>query len=117
MVQFGARCQAPFPKECSETVPTRISMAASTLRPDLAEMSLAELEQFLAGLGEERFHARQIYQWVYKRGVTEFARMSDLSKGLREKLAVELRLATPRVVAREKPSDGTETLVLEGGTQ
>ena len=84
-------------------------------RPDLAEMRLADLEQFLLGLGEDRFHARQIFRWLYKRGVSDFGRMSDLSKGLRATLERELAVSTPRVVGRERSSDGTEKLVLEVG--
>lgn len=80
-------------------------------------MSLSELEQFLAGLGEEPFHARQVYRWVYKRGVSEFGQMSDLSKKLRASLESQLILSTPRVVSRERSSDGTEKFVLEVGRQ
>ena len=76
-------------------------------------MSLAELEPFLAGLGEERFHARQIYHWVYKRGVSDFGQMSDLSKTLRAALQSRLTLSTPRIVSRSRSSDGTEKFVLE----
>jgi 23S rRNA (adenine2503-C2)-methyltransferase len=85
--------------------------------PDLAEMSLAELEQFLAELGEERFHARQVFQWIYKRGVSDFGQMSDLSKGLRGSLQGQLSFSTPRVVSRERSADGTEKFVLEVGSQ
>jgi len=78
-------------------------------------MQLSDLEQFLAGLGEERFHARQIYQWVYKRGVSDFGQMSDLSKALRGSLGSQLSLSTPRIVARDRSSDGTEKFALELG--
>jgi 23S rRNA (adenine2503-C2)-methyltransferase len=78
-------------------------------------MELADLEQFLAGLGEDRFHARQIYRWAYKRGVTDFHLMSDLSKTLRASLDTGLVLSTPRIVGRDRSSDGTEKFVLEVG--
>ena len=39
---------------------------------DVAEAELLELEQALADLGSPRFHARQIFQWVYRRGVGDF---------------------------------------------
>ena len=80
-------------------------------------MQLSDLEQFLAGLGEERFHARQIYQWVYKRGVSDFGQMSDLSKALRGSLGSQLSLSTPRIVARDRSSDGTEKFALELGSE
>ena len=40
---------------------------------DIADVELAELEQALAAIGKPRFHARQIFQWIHKRGVTDFA--------------------------------------------
>ena len=52
-------------------------------RHDLAEMDLAELEQALEAMGHPRFHARQLYQWVHKRGVTDFSDMTDLGRDLR----------------------------------
>ncbi len=90
-------------------------MTSPAIRADLAEMERADLEEFLAGLGEDRFHARQVFQWVYKRGIAEFARMSDLSKSLRAKLEAELAVSTPRIVTRERSSDDTEKFLLEVG--
>jgi 23S rRNA (adenine2503-C2)-methyltransferase len=50
-----------------------------TIRPDLAELELSELEAALEARGCERFHARQLYRWTYRRGVTDFERLTDLS--------------------------------------
>ena len=41
------------------------------IRLDVAGVELHELEQSLADLGTPRFHGRQIFQWVHKRGVTD----------------------------------------------
>ena len=88
-------------------------MNSTAVRPDLAEMELAELEQFLAGLGEERFHAKQVFQWAYKRGVADFSLMTDLSRNLRSTLDGRLAFSKPSVVGRERSSDGTEKFLLE----
>jgi 23S rRNA (adenine2503-C2)-methyltransferase len=88
-------------------------VTTTAVRNDLAEMELADLEHFLAGLGEERFRARQIFRWAHKRGVTDFALMSDLSKEARAALARQLVFSSPRVVTRERSADGTEKFVLE----
>ena len=85
----------------------------STLRPDLAELDVTELEAALESLGYERFHARQIYRWIYKRGVTDMARMTDLSRSLREQLDTEFTLSTPRVVGDDLSVDGTRKFVFE----
>src|SRR4051812_6421720 len=81
-------------------------------RHDLAEMELTELEQALDSMGHPRFHARQLYQWVHKRGVTDFAGMTDLGRELRSALASAFRIVTPEVVRREQSSDGTAKFLL-----
>jgi 23S rRNA (adenine2503-C2)-methyltransferase len=80
---------------------------------DLAELELAELEASLEARGEPRFHARQLYRWIYRRGVTDFARMTDLSRALRARLQDEFTLTTPRLVGDERSVDGTRKFLLE----
>ena len=48
-----------------------------TPQPDLAGLELGELEQQLEARGIPRFHARQLYRWIFKRGVTDFELMTD----------------------------------------
>jgi 23S rRNA (adenine2503-C2)-methyltransferase len=81
-------------------------------RVDIAEAELHELEQALAEIGRPRFHARQIFQWIHRRGVTDFALMSDLSRELRLQLAQTFDLSTPAVVRKEESTDGTTKLLL-----
>jgi 23S rRNA (adenine2503-C2)-methyltransferase len=80
---------------------------------DLAELELAELERALEERGVERFHARQLYRWVYRRAVTDFELMTDLSRTLRTQLRDEFSIATPRIVSDETSVDGTRKFVLE----
>ena len=79
---------------------------------DIAELELDELEQALAALGHPRFHARQIFQWVHKRGVTDFAVMSDLGRDLRASLETRFRITTPLVERKERSADGTTKFLL-----
>jgi 23S rRNA (adenine2503-C2)-methyltransferase len=80
---------------------------------DLAELELHELEAALEARGAERFHARQIFRWIYKRAETDIERMTDLSRTLRARLAEEFELSAPRVVSDEVSVDGTRKFVLE----
>lgn len=80
--------------------------------PDLAGMELPELERALSAMGAEPFHARQLYRWVHRRGVTAFDAMTDLSQALRARLRADARLATPRVAARDVSTDGTTKFLL-----
>src|SRR5688500_19043385 len=81
-------------------------------RLDLAGAELHELEESLARLGKPRFHGRQIFQWVHRRGVTDVALMSDLSRELRAALADHFDLRTPSVARREQSTDGTTKFLL-----
>ena len=81
-------------------------------RIDIAETELAELERALADLGHPRFHARQIFQWVHQRGISDFAHMSDLPRDLRARLAVDFLVTTPAVERMERSTDGTTKFLL-----
>ncbi len=81
-------------------------------RTDIAGLELDELERTLEDLGRPRFHARQIFQWIHKRGVTDFAQMSDLGRDLRAQLAETCDIQTPAVVRKEVSEDGTTKFLL-----
>jgi 23S rRNA (adenine2503-C2)-methyltransferase len=85
----------------------------ATPKLDLAELELNELEAALDARGVERFHARQLFRWIYKRGVTDLDRMTDLSRSLRATLADSILIRTPAVVGDDVSVDGTRKLVLE----
>ena len=87
-------------------------MGASSGPIDLGGLELAEMEAIFASHGHPRFHARQVYRWIWKRGVTDFARMTDLSRALRAKLADSFTITTPVVVRRDFSEDGTQKFVL-----
>ena len=56
-------------------------------KTDIKSMNLEELSQFVETLGEKRFRAKQIYQWLHQKQVSSFGEMTNISKGLAEKLA------------------------------
>ena len=76
-------------------------------RPALYGMSLGQLREAAAGLGLPRYAAGQMASWLYRRGCTDIAAMTDLSKAAREALASSYRLGleAPRSVAVSR--DGT----------
>jgi 23S rRNA (adenine2503-C2)-methyltransferase len=81
-------------------------------RPDLGSMEVAEIEAALEARGHPRFHARQIFAWIYAKGVTDFDKMTNLSRPLRADLAEHFRISTPTVVGKETSSDGTVKFLL-----
>jgi len=80
---------------------------------DLAELDPVELEAALASLGAQRFHARQIFGWLHKRGVTDFDKMTDLSRELRALLEATCTVVTPRIARKDVSVDGTTKYLLE----
>lgn len=90
-------------------------MASDTTKVNLLGKSQDQLEQFFAGVGEKPYRARQLLQWVYQRGVTEFAAMTDLSKGLRAELESRAAIELPRADARHDSVDGTVKWLFESG--
>jgi 23S rRNA (adenine2503-C2)-methyltransferase len=85
-------------------------MTASRL--DLSELERPALEDALEARGYQRFRARQIFRWMYRRGVTDLDAMSDLPRDLRTALADQVTVGTPVLTHREKSVDGTEKFVL-----
>ena len=79
---------------------------------DLAELDRLGLETALEERGQERFRAKQIFGWIYRRGVTEIQSMTDLPRTLRDALSTDFKLTTPQIAGRERSTDGTEKFLL-----
>lgn len=82
-------------------------MTAESFKTEIKSLSVAELKEHLAEMGEKPFRAKQIFKWLHQ-PVSSFDEMTDLSKDLRAKLAERYLLTVPKVV-REQVSkvDGT----------
>jgi 23S rRNA (adenine2503-C2)-methyltransferase len=74
---------------------------------NLLGLPQAELEAFITGLGHKPFRARQLLNWLYKRGCTDFAQMTDLAKNFREQLTVTAEARLPEILTEQRSSDGT----------
>lgn len=88
-------------------------LAESPATPwELTDLELPALERHVGALGARPFHARQVFAWVYRRGVADVHAMTDLSRPLRERLAGACSIATPAIAGREVSSDGTTKYLL-----
>jgi 23S rRNA (adenine2503-C2)-methyltransferase len=65
------------------------------------------LEQALAELGLPAFRARQVWHWLYHRGVTSFEAMTTLAKPVRSLLAERFSITRPEVTRDQESADGT----------
>ncbi|MGH9387600.1 MAG: 23S rRNA (adenine(2503)-C(2))-methyltransferase RlmN [Vicinamibacterales bacterium] len=84
-------------------------------RVDLAGLERGELADYVESLGHKRFHATQIYRWIWKRGVTTFTAMTDLPRALRATLEERAAISTPATMTRAVSEDGTQKFVLRLG--
>src|SRR6266508_3683991 len=82
---------------------------------NLLDLDGEQLAGFVAGLGEKPFRARQLKRWMHRFGESDFARMSDLAKSLREKLARTASVSPPRIVNDSIAGDGTRKWLLDVG--
>jgi 23S rRNA (adenine2503-C2)-methyltransferase len=77
-------------------------------------MSKEELEELLAGIGEKKFRAQQIYRWLYKAGVKSFDEMADIPAGLRDVLRSRCHISkVVQLDLRRSLSDGTTKYLLK----
>ena len=90
-------------------------MTANGKTPNLIGLARTELEAFFSNIGEKKFRARQVLQWLHQRYVHDFASMTDLSKALREKLPAVARVALPAVISEQVSRDGTVKWLFESG--
>jgi 23S rRNA (adenine2503-C2)-methyltransferase len=73
----------------------------------------ADLEGFLAAAGEPAWRAKAVRRWLVEKRAESFADMTDLPKGLRERLEAGYSIWTTSIAAHQVADDGTEKLLLE----
>ena len=81
-------------------------------QPDLLGLPLQRMQEVLAPVVDRPFRARQVYQAIHRRGVADFAAMTDLSKDLRQRLSEAFRIGWPQVVESHTSSDLTTKYLL-----
>lgn len=98
--------------------PPKVSatLQKAPLPTTLAGLDRAALADALSAIGVPQKHLRmrvnQLWSWMYVRGATSFAAMSDMSKDLRATLAQFYTLARPEVVSEQISVDGTRKWLL-----
>lgn len=83
------------------------TQATKTTKVNLRDLTLPEMEQFFAGLGEPKYRAGQVCRWIFQRGVGNIDEMTDLSLALRQKLADAATVAGVGIMQKQAAKDGT----------
>ena len=89
---------------------------------DIRELKLAELEDFFKGIDEKSFRAKQVYDWLWKKHMTGFDQMTNLSHSLRDQLSLNFYFRALQLITTQVSSDGTrkygfktsDNLIIEG---
>jgi 23S rRNA (adenine2503-C2)-methyltransferase len=82
-------------------------------RINLVGLSRDELAQVVTAAGLEPYRARQVWHWIYYRGATDFLKVSNLAKPVREKLAAHFVIDRPEITAKQVSTDGTTKWLLK----
>ncbi|MEL0083288.1 MAG: 23S rRNA (adenine(2503)-C(2))-methyltransferase RlmN, partial [Gammaproteobacteria bacterium] len=86
--------------------------ATSPDRTNLLGLTLQKMETFFTDMGEKRFRAAQVVQWIHQNGADDFGQMTNISKHLRAQLAELTAISVPEIVSDHTASDGTRKWVL-----
>ena len=80
---------------------------------NLLNDTLPELTAWMTEeLGEPRFRAAQVWQWLWRKGARNFAAMTDVSKACRARLEATARIVWPEIVTVRESRDGTTKFLL-----
>jgi 23S rRNA (adenine2503-C2)-methyltransferase len=71
------------------------------------------MEAFFQALDSKAFHARNVFKWIHKHGVVDFAAMTDISKRLRAQLQAVAEVRLPELIYEQPAPDGTRKWLLE----
>ena len=87
--------------------------ASKQVLPDIRSLSFAELETYLEKIGEPKFRATQIWEWLYRKGAESFAEMSNLPAELRSRLEEQFNFTPLTVVEKLVSEDRTTKYLFE----
>lgn len=77
------------------------------MKPFIYDYTHDQLQQWMKESGEPAFRADQVFDWIYVKRVKSFEDMSNLSKGLRQKLTDHFEFVTLSEITKFESRDGT----------
>ncbi|MDF2924550.1 MAG: rRNA ((2503)-C(2))-methyltransferase RlmN [Paenibacillaceae bacterium] len=83
------------------------------MKPFVYDLTLEEWQKWMKENGEQAFRGGQVFDWLYVKRVSSFEEMSNLSKGLREKLAACFQFVALAEIDRYESKDGTVKFLFE----
>ena len=74
---------------------------------NIRNLSFSDLEQYFLSIGDKKFRAKQVYEWLWQKGARSFNDMSNVSKDLRSRLAADFSFPALQIDATQYSADGT----------
>lgn len=74
---------------------------------DIRSLSKEELLEACEALGEKKFRAKQLWEWLWQKSARSFDEMTNLSKDFRAKLSESFTFHTMTIANSQRSSDGT----------
>ena len=78
-----------------------------TDKTNIRTLSKSEILEYFEDLGEPKFRAAQVYEWIWQKQAFQFEDMTNLSKELRAKLAKDFAFPALRIDTTQYSADGT----------
>ncbi|MBN8809181.1 MAG: 23S rRNA (adenine(2503)-C(2))-methyltransferase RlmN [Sphingomonas sp.] len=115
-MQTVSAAPMPIPGHIDPVPVPRASVAREDGRVDLVGLAKAELREALLAAGmdakQAKLRAKQIWHWIYNRGATQFAAMTDIAKAQHPWLEERFVIGRPEVVEAQVSTDGTRKWLL-----
>lgn len=74
---------------------------------NIRHLNMEELEAWFASIGDKKFRAKQVWEWIWAKHAQSFAEMTNLGKDLRQKLGENFTLPAITSDATQYSNDGT----------
>src|SRR5450631_3380250 len=78
-----------------------------TVKTNIRSLSRTEISEYFEDLGEPKFRAGQVYEWLWQKHAFQFEDMTNLSKELRARLAKDFSFPSLRIDTTQQSADGT----------
>ena len=83
-----------------------------TEKKELTNLTKEELENEIIAIGEKKFRAKQLWQWIYNKGEKDFDRMTSLPVVTRSKLRDFYFISRPEIIKEQTSVDRTKKWLL-----
>lgn len=80
---------------------------------NLYDFELEKLQNLMLEYGQKPFRAKQLFSWIYKKEVTNFDEMSDISISFREILKKDFEIKKPKIHTKQISKDNTIKLLVQ----